>query len=148
MEAKVKEWEQKAKVCLVDPQHDRDVFASALDALERELKELGDVWMSSAIHFDRARDCLQDEGGRKFICMFVWDFHHQVFFPVSTGLFDESETEVLIEIIKEFMQFAFDCCSAGFEVVTFNDNNKLLALAMQLLCESQTPLEINRKIAN
>ena len=41
------------------------------------------------------------------------------------------------EIVNKFIDISIQCCSDGFKVNTFNDENKLLAYALQSTCENE-----------
>ena len=51
--------------------------------------------------------------------------------------FLNDDTEVIQQIVTQFIEISVQCCSDGFEIVTFNEENKLLALAIQALSENR-----------
>jgi hypothetical protein len=69
--------------------------------------------------------------------MFVWGFDKQHYLPFCSGLFTNDDTEVIQQIVTQFIEISVQCCSDGFEIVTFNEENKLLALAVQALSENR-----------
>jgi hypothetical protein len=64
--------------------------------------------------------------------MFVWGFDKQHYLPFCSGLFTNDDTEVIQQIVTQFIEISVQCCSDGFEIVTFNEENKLLALSEEV----------------
>lgn len=137
MTATVGAWERKAKICLVDVSIDRDVFTNVLNNLLSENESDEDVYKITSPQIELAQQNLTATANEKFICMFVWGYDKQHYLPFCSGLFTDEDTEIIQKIVAQFIEISIQCCSDGFEVVTFNDENKLLAFALQALCENQ-----------
>lgn len=88
-------------------------------------------------NIDIAFDCLGDKEARKFLIMFAWSEHNQVFLPFSSGLFDDDEIDTVCNIVKTFIKVALQMDSNGFEFRSLNENNKLLSMLVQVLCENE-----------
>ena len=138
-------WERKAKISLVDIQHDKEIFENMLNGLEAENSANASVMQLSMPQIELARKNLASNQAKKFICMFVWGFETQHYLPFCSDVFDDENTEYLQHIIRLYIDISIQCCSDGFEVVTFSDNNKLLAMAMQALCENEM-MQINLRL--
>ena len=138
-------WERKAKISLVDVQHDKEMFLNVLDRLEEENSLNEHVLKLSMPQIELARSNLAGDSSKKFICMFVWGYDTQHYLPFCSDVFDDDNTEYLQQIIRRYIDISIQCCSDGFEVVTFSDNNKLLALTMQALCENEM-MQINLRL--
>jgi len=130
-------WERKAKLCLVDASLDKDIFTSILENLLDENKLNDEVIKITSPQIELARQNLSASANDKFICMFVWGFDKQHYLPFCSGLFTNDDTEVIQQIVTQFIEISVQCCSDGFEIVTFNEENKLLALAVQALSENR-----------
>ena len=130
-------WERKAKLCLVDASLDGTLFESVLNNLEEENKHNNDVYKLTLPQIELARQNLSGSTNDKFICMFVWAFDKQHYLPFCSGLFTTEDTEIIQQIVTQFIEISVQCCSDGFEIVTFNEQNKLLALAVQALSENR-----------
>ena len=137
MTATVGAWERKAKICLVDVSIDRDIFTDVLNNLLSENESDEDVYKITSPQIELAQQNLTATANEKFICMFVWGYDKQHYLPFCSGLFTDEDTEIIQKIVLQFIEISIQCCSDGFEVVTFNDENKLLAFALQALCENQ-----------
>jgi hypothetical protein len=74
--------------------------------------------------------------------MFVWGYDTQYYLPFTSPLFQKEDVGALQEYVEDFIKISIQCCSDGFEVTTFNENNKLLAYAIQATCENQM-MQIN-----
>lgn len=130
-------WERKAKISLVDVQHDKEIFLNVLDRLEEENSLNQHVLKLSMPQIELARKNLAGDSSKKFICMFVWGYETQHYLPFCSDAFDAENTEYLEKIIHLYIDISIQCCSDGFEVVTFGEHNKLLAMTMQALCENE-----------
>lgn len=137
MTATVGAWERKAKICLVDVSIDRDVFTNVLNNLLSENESDEDVYKITSPQIELAHQNLTATANEKFICMFVWGYDKQHYLPFVSGLFTDDDTEIIQKIVTQFIEISVQCCSDGFEVVTFNEENKLLALAIQSLSENR-----------
>ena len=137
MAATIGAWERKAKLCLVDASLDKDIFTSILENLLDENKLNDEVNKITSPQIELARQNLSASANDKFICMFVWGFDKQHYLPFCSGLFTNDDTEVIQQIVTQFIEISVQCCSDGFEIVTFNEENKLLALAVQALSENR-----------
>jgi hypothetical protein len=137
MAATIGAWERKAKLCLVDASLDKDIFTSILENLLDENKLNDEVSKITSPQIELARQNLSASANDKFICMFVWGFDKQHYLPFCSGLFTNDDTEVIQQIVTQFIEISVQCCSDGFEIVTFNEENKLLALAVQALSENR-----------
>ena len=137
MVATIGAWERKAKLCLVDASLDKDIFTSILENLLDENKLNDEVSKITSPQIELARQNLSASANDKFICMFVWGFDKQHYLPFCSGLFTNDDTEVIQQIVTQFIEISVQCCSDGFEIVTFNEENKLLALAIQALSENR-----------
>lgn len=135
-------WERKAKICLVDDVHDKGIFLQVLEKLEQENSINSEIMQSCAPQFEAAKSNLVNSNNQVFLCMFVWGYDSQHYLPFTSPLFRKEDVDVLQNYIKQFIQISIQCCSDGFEVVTFNDNNKLLAYAIQATCENEM-MQIN-----
>lgn len=135
-------WERKAKICLVDAVQDKEIFLQILEKLEKENSVNADVWKSCFPQIEAARVHLSDSIGGVFLCMFVWGYETQHYLPFTSQKFSKDDVEALQEYVEQFIQISIQCCSDGFEVTTFNENNKLLAYAIQATCENEM-LQIN-----
>ncbi len=145
MTATVGAWERKAKICLVDVSIDRDVFTNVLNNLLSENESDEDVYKITFPQIELAHQNLTSTANEKFICMFVWGYDKQRYLPFCSGLFTDNDTESIQKIATQFIEISIQCCSDGFELVTFNEQNKLLALALQALCENQI-MQMNLKV--
>ena len=130
-------WQRKAKLCLVDVSLDGTEFANILNNLFKENQNNNDVHKLTLPQIELARQNLSASANDKFICMFVWGFDKQHYLPFCSGLFTNDDTEVIQQIVTQFIEISVQCCSDGFEIVTFNEDNKLLALAIQALSENR-----------
>lgn len=137
MAATIGAWERKAKLCLVDASLDKAIFTSILENLLDENKLNDEVSKITSPQIELARQNLSASANDKFICMFVWGFDKQHYLPFCSGLFTNDDTEVIQQIVTQFIEISVQCCSDGFEIVTFNEENKLLALAIQALSENR-----------
>ena len=137
MTATVGAWERKAKICLVDVSIDRDIFTNVLNNLLDENKSDESVYKITLPQIELAHHHLTSSNNEKFICMFVWGYDKQLYLPFSSELFNDEDTESIQKIVTQFIEISIQCCSDGFEIVTFNEKNKLLAFALQALCENQ-----------
>lgn len=132
-------WERSATIFLVDTMLDTESFTPLLEKLEDEHASIPTLANSPVVlqQFQQARQCLTDESGGKFLCMFVWNYSNQAYFPVCTDLFQDSDTEIIMKFVKSFVDCLVGCSCKGFTLKTLNDENKLLALAIQALCENE-----------
>ncbi len=137
-------WERKAEICLVDIRNDKDNFIGLLERMAGEYKSSPKYSNSCMPQIEIARNNLNDEIDDYFLCMFVWDYDNQYFIPFTSPVIKFEDVDLLHEVVIKFIEISIQCCSDGFEVVTFNDNNKLLAFALQALCENQI-MQINLK---
>jgi hypothetical protein len=137
MTATVGAWERKAKICLVDVSIDRDIFTNVLNNLLSENKSDESVYKITFPQIELAHQHLTSSTNEKFICMFVWGYDKQHYLPFCSELFIDEDTESIQKIVTQFIEISVQCCSDGFELVTFNEQNKLLAFALQALCENQ-----------
>ena len=137
MTATVGAWERKAKICLVDVSIDRDIFTDVLNNLLSENKSDESVYKITLPQIELAHKHLTSSANEKFICMFVWGYDKQHYLPFCSELFNDEDTESIQKIVTHFIEISIQCCSDGFELVTFNEQNKLLAFALQALCENQ-----------
>lgn len=137
-------WERKAKLCLVDASLDGNLFGSVLNNLVEENKHNNDVYKLTLPQIELARQNLSGSANEKFICMFVWAFDKQHYLPFCSASFNDEDTESIQKIVSQFIEISIQCCSDGFEIVTFNEKNKLLAFALQALCENQI-MQLNLK---
>jgi hypothetical protein len=137
-------WERKAKICLVDVSIDRDIFTNVLNNLLDENKSDEYVYKITLPQIELAHQHLTSSNNEKFICMFVWGYEKQLYLPFSSELFNDEDTESIQKIVTQFIEISIQCCSDGFEIVTFNEKNKLLAFALQALCENQI-MQLNLK---
>lgn len=132
-------WERRATIFLVDTLLDKDIFFPLLQKMEEEHALVPALTDAEAVRMqlDKAYECLAQTSGEKFICMFIWDFSNQAYLPFCSDSFVDSDTESIVNTIKSFITFSIDCCSNGFLFKTMNEENKLLALAIQALCENE-----------
>jgi hypothetical protein len=130
-------WERKAEICLVDIRNDKDNFFGLLERMVGEYKSSPKYSNSCMPQIEIARNNLKYEIDDYFLCMFVWDYDNQHFIPFTSPVVKFEDVDLLHEIVIKFIEISIQCCSDGFEVITFNDNNKLLAFALQALCENQ-----------
>ncbi len=130
-------WERKAEICLVDIRNDKDNFIGLLERMVEEYKSSPKYSNSCMPQLEIARNNLNCEIDNYFLCMFVWDYDNQYFIPFTSPVIKFEDVDLLHEIVIKFIEISVQCCSDGFEVVTFNDKNKLLAFALQALCENQ-----------
>ena len=144
MTATVGAWERKAKICLVDVSIDRDIFTDVLNNLLSENKSDESVYKITLPQIELAHKNLTSSANEKFICMFVWGYDKQRYLPFCSALFNDEDTEIIQKIVSQFIEISIQCCSDGFEIVTFNEKNKLLAFALQALCENQI-MQLNLK---
>lgn len=137
MTATVGAWERKAKLCLVDVSIDREIFTNVLNNLVSENKSDKSVNEITFPQIELAHQNLSSTSNEKFICMFVWGYDKQRYLPFCSQLFTEDDTDNIQKIVAQFIEISVQCCSDGFEIVTFNERNKLLALAIQALSENR-----------
>ena len=130
-------WERKAKICLVDVSIDKEIFTNVLNSLLNENKSDETIYNITFPQIELAHQNLSSTANEKFICMFVWGYDKQRYLPFCSELFSDEDTESIQKIVTQFIQLSIQCCSDGFELVTFNEQNKLLAFALQALCENQ-----------
>ena len=138
----IDKWEQPAQVFLVDTKFDKEVFLPLLNELADSHKNIPafqskDVYDPIKVNFDIVYDCLDDEEGRKFLVMFCWDWSNQAFIPFAQGLFEDDDIDAIIGIAESFMKVSIQLCCNDFRLTTFNENNELLALCVQALCENE-----------
>jgi hypothetical protein len=129
-------WEREAKIFLVDIKNDKEIFTFVLDKLVEENSAVTDVLNGCIAQINHAKQNLE-KINNFFICMFIWDFDSQFYLPFTSPVFESSDVWLLNEIVKKFIDISIQCCSDGFEVKTFNDENKLLAYALQVTCENE-----------
>ncbi len=137
-------WERKAKICLVDATKDNEIFTNVLEKLTTENSANKTVFNRCVKQIEDAKVNLDNKSENFFICMFVWGYESQLYLPFTSPSFKSDDVDLLHEIIKKFIDISIQCCSNGFEVVTFNDDNKLLAFALQATCENEM-MQINLK---
>lgn len=135
-------WEQPAQVFLVDTKYDKNAFLSLVNELADSHKNIPefqskDVYDPIKFNFDIIYDCLGDEKGRKFLVMFGWDWLNQTYIPFTQGLFENDDVDAIIGMTKSFIEVSIQLCCNDFRLTTFNENNKLLALCVQALCENE-----------
>lgn len=136
MAEKVGAWEREAKIFLVDIKNDKEIFTNVLDKLVEENSAVPDVLNGCIAQINHAKQNLEKEDNF-FICMFIWDFESQFYLPFTSPIFESSDVWLLNRIVKKFIDMSIQCCSDGFQVKTINDENKLLAYALQLTCENE-----------
>jgi hypothetical protein len=144
MTEKIGAWERKAEICIVDIRNDKDYFLSLLERMVEEYKSFPKYLNSCMPQLELAKNQLNHGVDDYFLCMFVWDYDNQYFIPFTSPIVKFEDVDLLNEIVVKFIEISIQCCSDGFEVVTFNDNNKLLAFALQALCENKI-MEFNLK---
>jgi len=135
-------WEQPAQVFLVDTRYDKEAFLTLFNELADSHKAIPafqskDVYDPIKVNFDIVYDCLSDEEGRKFLVMLGWDWSNQAFIPFAHGLFEDDDIDTIVGITKSFMEVSIQLCCNDFKLTTFNENNKLMALCVQALCENE-----------
>ena len=135
-------WEQPAQVFLVDTKYDKQAFLPLLNELADSHKNIPafqskDVYDPIKVNFDIVYDCLDDEEGGKLLVMFCWDWSNQAFIPFAQGLFEDDDVDAIIGIAKSFMKVSIQLFCNDFRLTTFNEDNKLLALCVQALCENE-----------
>jgi len=130
-------WERKAEICLVDIRNDKDYFLSLLEHMVDEYKTFPKYSNSCMPQIEIARNNLNYEVDDYFLCMFVWDYDNQYFIPFTSPVAKFEDFDLLNKIVERFIEISIQCCSDGFEVVTFNDNNKLLAFTITVLSDNQ-----------
>jgi hypothetical protein len=133
---------QPVRIFLVDTAQDYDKFLPLLEKLveEHSANELfrnSDDYKHVQYNIDIAFNCLGDKEARKFLIMFAWSENNQVFLPFSSGLFDDDEIDTVHNIVKTFIKVALQLDSSGFEFRSLNENNKLLSMLIQVLCENE-----------
>ena len=138
----IDKWEQPAQVFLVDTKFDKEAFLPLLNELADSHKTIPafqskDVYDPIKVNFDIVYDCLDNEEGLKFLVMLGWDWENQTFIPFAQGLFEDDDVDAIVGITKSFMEVSIQLCCKDFELTIFNDNNKLLALCVQTLCENE-----------
>jgi hypothetical protein len=137
MTDKIGAWERQAKICLVDVSLDRAIFENLLNNLQEENRDNEDVYKVSLPQIELALENLSAPKNVKFICMFVWDYNKQYYLPVCSKPFTIEDVDEITEIVKNLIEVSVKCCSDGFELVTFNESNKLLSLTIQALSENR-----------
>ncbi len=133
---------QPVRIFLVDTALDYDKFLPLLEKLVEEHSanesfRNSDDYKHVQYNIDIAFNCLGDKEARKFLIMFAWSENNQVFLPFSSGLFDDDETDTVHNIVKTFIKVALQMDSSGFEFRSLNENNKLLSMLIQVLCENE-----------
>jgi hypothetical protein len=142
MAEKIDQLAQPVRIFLVDTAQDYDKFLPLLEKLVEEHSDNesfrnSDDYKHVQYNFDIAFNCLGDKEARKFLIMFAWSEHNQVFLPFSSGLFDDDEIDTVNNIVKTFIKVAMQMGSDGFEFRSINENNKLLSALIQALCENE-----------
>ena len=142
MAEKIDQLAQPVRIFLVDTAQDYDKFLPLLEKLVEEhsaseLLRQFENYENVQRNIEIAFDCLGDKEARKFLIMFAWDEHHQVFLPFTSGLFEEDEVDTVHNIVKLFIKVALQMDSSGFEFRSLNENNKLLSMLIQVLCENE-----------
>lgn len=133
---------QPVMIFLVDTAHDYEKFLPLLEKLVEEHSanepfRKSEDYKNVQHNIDIAFDCLGDKEARKFLIMFAWSEHNQVFLPFSSGLFDDDEVDTVHNIVKTFIKVAVQIGSNGFQFRSLNENNKLLSMLVQALCENE-----------
>ena len=133
---------QPVTIFLVDTAQDYEKFLPLLEKLVEEHSanepfQKSEGYKHVQYNIDIAFDCLGDKEARKFLIMFAWSEHNQVFLPFSSGLFDDDEIDTVRNIVKTFIKVALQLDSSGFEFRSLNENNKLLSMLIQVLCENE-----------
>jgi hypothetical protein len=134
--------DEPVRIFLVDTAQDHEKFLPLLEKLVEEhsaneaLRSF-DNYENVQLNIDIAYDCLEDKEARKFLIMFAWDQVHKAYLPFSSGLFDDDEVDTVLNIVKKFIEVAMQMSSSGFEFRSFNENNKLLSMLIQVLCENE-----------
>jgi hypothetical protein len=137
-------WEVNAIIFVVDTLVDKAVFTELISTCERDLKDT-DILLKSQPQIDLAKRCIAGDENGKFICMFLWDYINKAFFPLCTGIFEETDVRLIKDIAANFVDMALKCCSPSVEVRALSDSNPLLAELVCVLCENQL---LRNQIAN
>ena len=130
-------WERKAEICLVDIRNDKDYFLGLLERMVEEYNGFPKYSNSCMPQIEIARNNIKYEVDDYFLCMFVWDYDNQFFIPFTSPVVKFEDFDLLNQIVEKFIEISIQCCSDGFEIVTFNDNNKLLAFTIGALSDNQ-----------
>jgi hypothetical protein len=133
---------EPVRIFLVDTAQDHDKFLPLLEKLVEEHSaneslRVFENYENVQLNINIAYDCLEDKEARKFLIMFAWDQAHQAYLPFSSGLFEDDEVDTLLNIVKKFIEVAMQMDSIGFEFCSLNENNKLLCMLIQVLCENE-----------
>ena len=144
MTEKIGAWERKAKICLVDAIKDKEIFLQVLNKLEQENASDAEVLRLCIPQIKHAKSHFDNANEDAFLCMFVWGYETQHYLLFTSPLFQKEDIDAMKEYVKKFIDISIQCCSDGFEINTFNDNNKLLAYAIQATCENEM-MQVNLK---
>ena len=142
MAEKIDQLAQPVRIFLVDTAQDYEKFSPLLEKLVEEHSanepfRKSEDYKHVQYNIDIAFDCIGDKEARKFLIMFAWSEHNQVFLPFSSGLFDDDEIDTVHNIVKTLIKVALQLDSSGFEFRSLNENNKLLSMLIQVLCENE-----------